>query len=200
MLNSRLAFLIATIGILSMLVSGCTYQVWQSAIKFEEVTGMYVDQEQHRLFALGERHGYVFSIDDKFQRTLILSRSINFTPILREFALSKDNRIAGTVELFVYRKQLKDCQKDELVALGFKPDVGDDILRYKIRIEGTMYETVGKSPYERFQKNIHVAISLPSGGVDTARRLCLTPGAVVTDAMVSAPASILVVLFMATDR
>jgi len=53
--------------------------------------------------------------------------------------------------------------------------------------------------YQKLQKEILVGIALPYKGAGTARRLLLTPGSVATDAAVTVPAGLLIVLVMATD-
>ena len=58
---------------------------------------------------------------------------------------------------------------------------------------------MGNLPLTRFDKEIDLFIALPDSKIDVARKIVLTPAAVTTDATITLPACVLLVLVMATD-
>ena len=185
--------------LLSLLCVGCTNALWQSKYQDEAVAGFYVDAQQHRLYAIGVRQSYVFAIGEDFQQVLILSRTLKFTPYLKDFRLGRNNEISGSVQLLVSTKDLDPQQVETLRRLGFRAGTNESVMSYEVSISGTRYESLGEYPAEKFKKPIRVGIALPRSGAETAQKIMLTPAAVSTDAVVSVPAGVVLVLIMATD-
>lgn len=186
--------------LLSLLLSGCTTALWGPQYRHETISGMYLDRKENKLYALSAEHGYVFKVDDSFERILVLSRSLTFTPYLRDFSLSKDNALTGTVQLYINTEKVSDLQKSELISLGFKrAEMSESVLIFETRISGTNYDATGNIVFDTFKKGIHVGIALPRGGAETAQKIILTPGAVAVDATITLPAAVLLVLVMSTD-
>ena len=185
--------------IILLATAGCTTALWRPDIQNEKISGIYLDESKNQLYAVGVSHGYVLEIDDKLERILILSRSLKFTPYLRNFKLSEDNLVEGNINLIFNTKFASTKQNEELIHLGFQPGLIEGIITYEAQLAGTRYQTVGAMDYQKLQKEILVGIALPYKGAGTARRLLLTRGSVATDAAVTVPAGLLIVLVMATD-
>jgi hypothetical protein len=183
-----------------LLLSGCTVGLWSPKYQYEKISGIYLYPDGGKVFAAGVRHGYVFSADEKLNRILALSRNLKFTPYLTDFKLAKDNRITGHIELFFNPDNIPTEQKNELLSLGFKKgEYANSSFRYNRDIEGIRYEMAGDLNLTRFDKEISVGIALPDSKTDVAKKIVMTPAAVATDAVVTLPAGVLLVLIMATD-
>jgi len=160
---------------------------------------MYIQPGENRLYAVGKSHTYVFEIDESFMRILHLSRSLSFSPYLEDFALSKDNSVRGSVNLWANVKKLTKGQRTELIKLGFKSVDRDIMYRYDTEIKGTRYLSSGELPLQKFKKEIPAGIELPDSRMTLAKKIALTPATVATDVCVSLPAGVLLVLVIATD-
>ena len=156
------------------------------------------------MYAIGAQNGYLLKIDDNFERILILSRSLHFTPYFENFRLLEDNSLEGNIKLTIFSNKISQDQRKELLSLGFIPSqIPYEILTYTTRLNGTRYQTEGDISYKKIEEKITIDIALPRRGTETAYKMLLTPGAVATDASIMAislPAVTLMVLVMATDN
>src|SRR5690606_15744298 len=84
-------FMKTILSIILLITVGCTTALWSPDVQHEKISGIYLDESENQLYALGISHGYVLEVDDELKRILILSRILKFIPYLRDFTLTEDN-------------------------------------------------------------------------------------------------------------
>ena len=186
--------------VMIFLIIGCTNQVWAPEYKEENITGFYVVKQRHELFVAGKESGYIFPINQDFEEILILSRKINFTTYLTDFVLEKNNIISGKVTLMASEKNISAENVTMLYELGFKKSsIVNGILKYDLLLKGSRYNLDGALPIQKLEKPYPVRVAQPDSRLDVARKIVATPGAIVIDATVMLPSTLLLVLIMSTD-
>lgn len=185
--------------VLGAALSACTTALWAPTYMEERISGFYVNPERNDLLVTGRLHSYVFSIDKEFEKILILSRTINFQPYFQGFSVDKENAIEGKVQFLVATKNLTTEQKTLLQTSGFRKAKLNGVLEFQKELKGRLYDVQGDLPLQRLGKEYSVMIERPDGPTDIAKKIVATPAAIAYDAVVTVPATFLIVLVMSAD-
>lgn len=185
------------IFILCMFLSGCTTsQLWQPQPDYiAQVNGFYVNKETSDLVVTTEIYAYLFPSQQQLGQVLMLSREVEFTPEFNNFSLTSSNVITGKIKLTLLDEKPSTELINQLTAAGFmKRDVnGRDRYQLVREVRGERYTIDGELPLEKLENEYPVRMSMPRGGLDTARRVVVTPFTLAFDAT----AGVIAIPFMA---
>ncbi|MEZ9595178.1 hypothetical protein AB4298_11085 [Shewanella sp. 10N.261.52.F9] len=166
----------------TLIMSGCTSQVWQAPSYEERVTGFYATQENALLLVTGQNYSYVFEASDLLIKSLKISRTIEFYPRYESFKLDKENNVSGKLELITHNTS----DKQTLRELGFPQDeYGNIDLTFNLR--GKRYKVEGNYPFQKLEDEHYVLVETPESGLSKAGKIVVTPGAVAIDTVAIVP-------------
>jgi hypothetical protein len=168
--------------ILSLLLSGCTSQLWQAPNYEEKITGFFGVKNEDLLIVTGQKFSYVFEANQNLKDTLILSRSIEFNPRYNGFKLDEHNNVVGTLSLISF----KATQKKKLSSLGFIEDKYGN-MEIKLQLKGKRYLVEGSFPFVELEDDHYLLVETPESGIATAGKIVATPATVAIDAMAAIP-------------
>lgn len=185
--------------IAAVFLSACTTALWMPDYKQERVNGFYVNQETGQLFVTTADTAYIFSIDDDFGETLLLSREVEFYPEFDDFGVDKEHRVTGAVSLRLAELRPSEKLISQLRELGFKEEDVTQSLTLTRELNGRQYVIECELPLEKLEKELVVFVAQPRTFSQTAGKIVATPATIAWDAIVTIPAVFLLVTIMATD-
>ncbi|MEZ9823024.1 hypothetical protein AB4238_20775 [Shewanella sp. 10N.286.45.A1] len=166
----------------SLIMTGCTSQVWQAPSYEEKITGFYASQENGLLLVTGKNYSYVFEASDILKKSLELSRTIEFYPRYESFKLDEENNVSGKLDLITHNAS----DKQKLRELGFHQDTYGNI-ELTFNLTGKRYTVEGSYPFQKLEDDHYVLVETPETGLSKAGKIVVTPGAVAIDAVATVP-------------
>ena len=182
-----------------LLLTGCTTTLWSPNYQEVWINGFYVNVETNELFVTTRDDAFLFPIDEKFSKALMLTREAAFYPRFQDFKITKDNEVTGRVSLVFIEPDASDSFIKELRFLGFisDPSISDMYLSMSERIKGERYTVEGEVPLEKLEDEYRVTVERPDTFSETAGKIIATPATITIDAVVTVPLTFIVATIMA---
>lgn len=190
----RLAYVIVFLSL-----TACTAELWSPRYAQENIYGFYINPNQSSLLVSTDKHAYLFSIGDRTEKVLMISRRITFSPEFVDFKLDKEQNISGTLRLTQVQKELSQEEMSQLHALGFVTHQFFKTLSLDIPLAGTRYEVEGELPLTKLDTPHKVIIAQPDSFSQLAAKIIATPAAITIDTLVVVPAAFIGATIMLTD-
>jgi hypothetical protein len=181
--------------IMSIFLSGCTSQLWETPSYSEKVTGFYGVEGKELLIVSGQKYSYLFEADQNFKDVLSASRTTEYIPKYRKFRLDKDNNVSGELSLMVF----KPSNKDALSQMGFEEtEYGN--MEISFTLTGKRYIVEGSFPFEKLEDEHFILVETPESGIGKTGKIVATPVTVAIDAVAIIPVAAMFAILGAINQ
>lgn len=182
--------LLTLICLCLFIVTGCskTSRLWDTPEYFESIDSFSISEQNNLLIVAGERHAYLFDISEPLEKTLNLSRSINFTPSFSAFDLSTTGELTGDLTLSIDSSTLADATRSTLVELGFS---SGQTMTVTHALHGKRYALEKNENSIKLEHKYSVLVREEEGVMTNAGKVALTPGTLVIDSALVVPTTAL---------
>ncbi|ANQ26621.1 hypothetical protein OTK59_04970 [Vibrio natriegens] len=181
---------ICTLMVVILMLSGCmtTSKLWEEHSYIDSVSSFVLNKNNNDLIVTGKNYAYIFDVSNEFKQVLELSRTMEFTPTLSDFTLSKTGSISGQIYLSIKRSLVSEKEQSQLLLLGFTK--GNSMtLTYKL--SGSRYSLESEVNHIKLENEYKVKVIQESSAVKNVGQVMLTPATVVIDSVVVIPTTIL---------
>ncbi len=167
----------------------------------EEVSSFLITKEGNKLIVIGKEHHYIFESNETLKFILQWSERKRVKASFSSFNIKTDQSLLGSYHLRVHvDENLTPETKALLITKGFTENTAIKILNYHGKLQGERYLAdkvkipVSMQLNEKYNINMIEEASVSALGV--AKRILLTPVAVVADGMVLAGMPIILLVIM----
>ena len=167
--------------LLSLSAAACTRVLWESSYT-DHVRGFLVAPEKHYVLVVGDEYLYAFSVQQEFEKTLLLSRRLAFKPWFNFFQIDAKGAISGEVSLDIPIANLSEADNRELFSLGFRMTGDKKTYRQSTNLKGLRFTPQEKMAFQEVKSAPAVEIAKPNSGVEAAGKAILTPATIALDA------------------
>ncbi|EGQ9697666.1 hypothetical protein ACNPJX_004741 [Vibrio parahaemolyticus] len=182
--------IICTLIAVILMLSGCmtTSKLWEEHSYIDSVSSFVLNKNNNDLIVTGKNYAYIFDVSNEFKQVLELSRTMEFTPMLSDFTLSKTGSISGNIYLSIKRSLVSEKEQSQLLLLGFTK--GNSMtLTYKL--SGSRYSLESEVDHIKLENEYKVKVIQESSAVKNVGQVMLTPATVVIDSVVVIPTTLL---------
>ncbi|EGQ7683748.1 hypothetical protein IZS58_004700 [Vibrio parahaemolyticus] len=182
--------IICTLIAVILMLSGCmtTSKLWEEHSYIDSVSSFVLNKNNNDLIVTGKNYAYIFDVSNEFKQVLELSRTMEFTPMLSEFTLSKTGSISGNIYLSIKRSLVSEKEQSQLLLLGFTK--GNSMtLTYKL--SGSRYSLESEVDHIKLENEYKVKVIQESSAVKNIGQVMLTPATVVIDSALVIPTTLL---------
>ncbi|EPW4779002.1 hypothetical protein ACWLRU_004507 [Vibrio parahaemolyticus] len=182
--------IICTLIAVILMLSGCmtTSKLWEEHSYIDSVSSFVLNKNNNDLIVTGKNYAYIFDVSNEFKQVLELSRTMEFTPMLSEFTLSKTGSISGNIYLSIKRSLVSEKEQSQLLLLGFTK--GNSMtLTYKL--SGSRYSLESEVDHIKLENEYKVKVIQESSAVKNVGQVMLTPATVVIDSALVIPTTLL---------
>ncbi|WMN86239.1 hypothetical protein NI382_08645 [Vibrio parahaemolyticus] len=182
--------IICTLIAVILMLSGCmtTSKLWEEHSYIDSVSSFVLNKNNNDLIVTGKNYAYIFDVSNEFKQVLELSRTMEFTPMLSDFTLSKTGSISGNIYLSIKRSLVSEKEQSQLLLLGFTK--GNSMtLTYKL--SGSRYSLEREVDHIKLENEYKVKVIQESSAVKNVGQVMLTPATVVIDSVLVIPTTLL---------
>ncbi|EGR3203664.1 hypothetical protein ACVXSW_004587 [Vibrio parahaemolyticus] len=182
--------IICTLIAVILMLSGCmtTSKLWEEHSYIDSVSSFVLNKNNNDLIVTGKNYAYIFDVSNEFKQVLELSRTMEFTPMLSDFTLSKTGSISGNIYLSIKRSLVSEKEQSQLLLLGFTK--GNSMtLTYKL--SGSRYSLESEVDHIKLENEYKVKVIQESSAVKNVGQVMLTPATVVIDSVLVIPTTLL---------
>ncbi|EHH3082182.1 hypothetical protein MOV00_004489 [Vibrio vulnificus] len=182
--------IICTLIAVILMLSGCmtTSKLWEEHSYIDSVSSFVLNKNNNDLIVTGKNYAYIFDVSNEFKQVLELSRTMEFTPMLSDFTLSKTGSISGNIYLSIQRSLVSEKEQSQLLLLGFTK--GNSMtLTYKL--SGSRYSLESEVDHIKLENEYKVKVIQESSAVKNVGQVMLTPATVVIDSVLVIPTTLL---------
>ncbi|HGS5597882.1 TPA: hypothetical protein ACMDVU_004595 [Vibrio parahaemolyticus] len=182
--------IICTLIAVILMLSGCmtTSKLWEEHSYIDSVSSFVLNKNNNDLIVTGKNYAYIFDVSNEFNQVLELSRTMEFTPMLSDFTLSKTGSISGNIYLSIKRSLVSEKEQSQLLLLGFTK--GNSMtLTYKL--SGSRYSLESEVDHIKLENEYKVKVIQESSAVKNVGQVMLTPATVVIDSVLVIPTTLL---------
>ncbi|EHU9474420.1 hypothetical protein KZY47_004385 [Vibrio vulnificus] len=173
-----------------LMLSGCmtTSKLWEEHSYIDSVSSFVLNKNNNDLIVTGKNYAYIFDVSNEFKQVLELSRTMEFTPMLSDFTLSKTGSVSGNIYLSIKRSLVSEKEQSQLLLLGFTK--GNSMtLTYKL--SGSRYSLESEVNHIKLENEYKVKVIQESSAVKNVGQVMLTPATVVIDSVLVIPTTLL---------
>ncbi|NVJ51519.1 MAG: hypothetical protein HWE13_07880 [Gammaproteobacteria bacterium] len=174
----------------TLLLSSCTAALWRKDHNLVELTGIYLNPSRgDMIIAVEDNAAYVFKLSNQEMAALLLVRELESEVSFSDFNLTTRQGIVGQVSFAVSSTKVDSDMQQRLQQNGFMQDEAATWQR-DLKLSGKRYTVEGELPWQPLTRPYFVTVIKPHSFDEIANKIVATPGAIVYDAAVVLPATI----------